>query len=133
MRHARFFRCVWLISWLRPCLILSGSLPPSPADSGVSDVDSSSSGHTSTDELKARLQPTPLPPSNGAGGPPGPQHSPLGAGSGGGYHHHQQFLAPYYHHQQHLHARHLHYGVQTNRQQCELPLILFLILTSKFY
>lgn len=37
---------------------VSGSLPPSPADSGVSDVDSSSSGHTSTDELKARLQPS---------------------------------------------------------------------------
>ncbi|KAK6636946.1 hypothetical protein RUM43_010610 [Polyplax serrata] len=37
----------------------SGSLPPSPADSGVSDVDSSSSGHTSNDELKARLQPGP--------------------------------------------------------------------------
>ncbi|KAL1508899.1 hypothetical protein ABEB36_003719 [Hypothenemus hampei] len=35
-----------------------GSLPPSPADSGVSDVDSSSSGHNSTDELKARLQPS---------------------------------------------------------------------------
>nr|ATI99806.1 ecdysone-induced protein 74EF isoform B [Leptinotarsa decemlineata] len=34
----------------------TGSLPPSPADSGVSDVDSSSSGHTS-DDLKARLQP----------------------------------------------------------------------------
>lgn len=40
-------------------LIFPGSLPPSPADSGVSDVDSSSSGgHTSTDELKARLQPS---------------------------------------------------------------------------
>ncbi|KAL0276028.1 UNVERIFIED_CONTAM: hypothetical protein PYX00_003706 [Menopon gallinae] len=37
----------------------NGSLPPSPADSGVSDVDSSSSGHTSNDELKARLQPGP--------------------------------------------------------------------------
>ncbi|XP_044757168.1 ecdysone-induced protein 74EF isoform X1 [Coccinella septempunctata] len=36
----------------------NGSLPPSPADSGVSDVDSSSSGHTSTDELKSRLQPS---------------------------------------------------------------------------
>ncbi|KAF7269402.1 hypothetical protein GWI33_017571 [Rhynchophorus ferrugineus] len=36
----------------------TGSLPPSPADSGVSDVDSSSSGHASTDELKARLQPS---------------------------------------------------------------------------
>ncbi|XP_018913898.2 uncharacterized protein Eip74EF isoform X2 [Bemisia tabaci] len=35
----------------------TGSLPPSPADSGVSDVDSSSSGHTSNDELRARLQP----------------------------------------------------------------------------
>lgn len=39
--------------------LFSGSLPPSPADSGVSDVDSSSSGHTSNDELKARLQPGP--------------------------------------------------------------------------
>ncbi|KAI5699332.1 hypothetical protein M8J76_005119 [Diaphorina citri] len=37
----------------------TGSLPPSPADSGVSDVDSSSSGHTSTDELRLRLQPQP--------------------------------------------------------------------------
>ncbi|BES93302.1 Ets domain transcription factor [Nesidiocoris tenuis] len=35
----------------------TGSLPPSPADSGVSDVDSSSSGHTSNDELRARLAP----------------------------------------------------------------------------
>uniref|UniRef100_A0A8W7P415 Uncharacterized protein n=1 Tax=Anopheles coluzzii TaxID=1518534 RepID=A0A8W7P415_ANOCL len=34
-----------------------GSLPPSPADSGVSDVDSSSSGGqpACSDELKARL------------------------------------------------------------------------------
>lgn len=40
------------------CALITGSLPPSPADSGVSDVDSSSSGHTSTDELKARLQPS---------------------------------------------------------------------------
>jgi hypothetical protein len=39
--------------------LVAGSLPPSPADSGVSDVDSSSSGHTSNDELKARLQLTP--------------------------------------------------------------------------
>ena len=39
--------------------LVPGSLPPSPADSGVSDVDSSSSGHTSNDELKARLQLTP--------------------------------------------------------------------------
>lgn len=33
---------------------VGGSLPPSPADSGVSDVDSSS-GHTSNDESKTRL------------------------------------------------------------------------------
>lgn len=46
------------ISFLMCFRIVSGSLPPSPADSGVSDVDSSSSGHTSTDELKARLQPS---------------------------------------------------------------------------
>ena len=39
--------------------LVPGSLPPSPADSGVSDVDSSSSGHASNDELKARLQLTP--------------------------------------------------------------------------
>ncbi|XP_064481286.1 ecdysone-induced protein 74EF-like isoform X2 [Ornithodoros turicata] len=39
----------------------SGSLPPSPADSGVSDVDSSS-GTLSNDESKARLQSTPVPP-----------------------------------------------------------------------
>ncbi|KAG5895323.1 hypothetical protein JTB14_000595 [Gonioctena quinquepunctata] len=43
----------------------TGSLPPSPADSGVSDVDSSSSGHTPNDEVKARLQPPSL-------------HSPVG-------------------------------------------------------
>jgi hypothetical protein len=41
------------------CFLVTGSLPPSPADSGVSDVDSSSSGHASNDELKARLQLTP--------------------------------------------------------------------------
>ncbi|XP_022238759.1 ecdysone-induced protein 74EF-like isoform X2 [Limulus polyphemus] len=38
------------------CSTTTGSLPPSPADSGVSDVDSSS-GHLSTDESKTRLQP----------------------------------------------------------------------------
>ena len=38
-----------------PVELETGSLPPSPADSGVSDVDSSS-GHTSNDELKSRLQ-----------------------------------------------------------------------------
>lgn len=37
-------------------LHLVGSLPPSPADSGVSDVDSSSSGgQPCSEELKARL------------------------------------------------------------------------------
>ena len=37
---------------------LSGSLPPSPADSGVSDVDPSSSSQTSDEESKihSRLQ-----------------------------------------------------------------------------
>ncbi|KAG1710474.1 ETS-related transcription factor Elf-2 [Nymphon striatum] len=40
-----------------------GSLPPSPADSGVSDVDSSS-GHASNDESKARLASTPVPHKN---------------------------------------------------------------------
>jgi E74-like factor 1/2/4 len=47
---------------------LRSSLPPSPADSGVSDVDSSSSGHTSNDETKGRLQPTPVPESPSPGG-----------------------------------------------------------------
>nr|XP_045593657.1 ETS-like protein pointed [Procambarus clarkii] len=37
-----------------PNTSVGGSLPPSPADSGVSDVDSSS-GHTSNDESKTRL------------------------------------------------------------------------------
>ncbi|XP_063603982.1 ecdysone-induced protein 74EF-like isoform X4 [Penaeus indicus] len=38
----------------QPNTSVGGSLPPSPADSGVSDVDSSS-GHTSNDESKTRL------------------------------------------------------------------------------
>ena len=43
---------IWLISHI------SGSLPPSPADSGVSDVDPSSSSQTSDEESKihSRLQ-----------------------------------------------------------------------------
>ena len=46
--------------------LLKGSLPPSPADSGVSDVDSSSSGgQPCSEELKARL-----------GMPPGGPHCP---------------------------------------------------------
>lgn len=54
----------------------SGSLPPSPADSGVSDVDSSSSGgQTCSDELKARLGlPSHCPPQNHV--PPGPFLNP---------------------------------------------------------
>lgn len=59
-----------------PNTSVGGSLPPSPADSGVSDVDSSS-GHTSNDESKTRLHltvcgsRTPDSPSSGAeaGGP----------------------------------------------------------------
>ncbi|CAM1329444.1 ELF2 (predicted) [Pycnogonum litorale] len=42
------------------CAGSTGSLPPSPADSGVSDVDSSS-GHASNDESKSRLTSTPVP------------------------------------------------------------------------
>ncbi|XP_050663648.1 ecdysone-induced protein 74EF-like isoform X3 [Leptidea sinapis] len=48
----------------------NGSLPPSPADSGVSDVESSSSGAGSAEELKARLQPQPAP-------APPPFHAPF--------------------------------------------------------
>ncbi|XP_068202341.1 ecdysone-induced protein 74EF isoform X1 [Palaemon carinicauda] len=59
-----------------PNTSVGGSLPPSPADSGVSDVDSSS-GHTSNDESKTRMHltvcgsRTPDSPSSGAeaGGP----------------------------------------------------------------
>ena len=36
------------------CLYFVGSLPPSPADSGVSDVDPSSSSHNSDDENRIR-------------------------------------------------------------------------------
>ncbi|KAG8318104.1 ETS- transcription factor Elf-2 [Homalodisca vitripennis] len=64
-----------------------GSLPPSPADSGVSDVDSSSSGHTSNDELRARLQPT-----NQVSSCWRSPESPSSL-------YPQHFLAPYYHHQ----------------------------------
>ncbi|XP_069991507.1 ecdysone-induced protein 74EF isoform X3 [Penaeus vannamei] len=55
----------------QPNTSVGGSLPPSPADSGVSDVDSSS-GHTSNDESKTRLHltvcgsRTPDSPSSGA-------------------------------------------------------------------
>lgn len=57
----------------------AGSLPPSPADSGVSDVDSSSSGgQPCSEELKARLG---LPPHVG------PQTVPSGP-----------FLNPNYYH-----------------------------------
>uniref|UniRef100_A0A1B6LV14 ETS domain-containing protein n=1 Tax=Graphocephala atropunctata TaxID=36148 RepID=A0A1B6LV14_9HEMI len=65
----------------------TGSLPPSPADSGVSDVDSSSSGHTSNDELRARLQPT-----NQVSSCWRSPESPSSL-------YPQHFLAPYYHHQ----------------------------------
>lgn len=67
----------------------TGSLPPSPADSGVSDVDSSSSGHTSNDELRARLNPP---------APPAPPHQVTSCrrspDSPGLYPSH--FLTPYY-------------------------------------
>ncbi|XP_068082850.1 ecdysone-induced protein 74EF isoform X2 [Anabrus simplex] len=90
----------------------TGSLPPSPADSGVSDVDSSSSGHTSNDELKARLQPpTPVPAARTPDSP--------GPGSHG-YPQHGGFLAPYYHpahHPHHHHQQpqhHLHQGARSH-------------------
>lgn len=65
----------------QPNTSVGGSLPPSPADSGVSDVDSSS-GHASNDESKTRLHltvcgsRTPESPTSGmeAGGPLPPFH-----------------------------------------------------------
>ncbi|OWR48950.1 transcription factor E74 isoform B [Danaus plexippus plexippus] len=45
------------VRWKCILATCKGSLPPSPADSGVSDVESSSSGAGSAEELKARLQP----------------------------------------------------------------------------
>lgn len=57
--------------------LFAGSLPPSPADSGVSDVDSSSSGHTSNDELRARLQPNSGSTANHAGSQQGQTKSSL--------------------------------------------------------
>lgn len=50
-----------LCNAMASCVNATGSLPPSPADSGVSDVDSTS-GHLSNDDTKSRLQPTPGPP-----------------------------------------------------------------------
>lgn len=61
------FEYVQLTSSRLNLLLLAGSLPPSPADSGVSDVESSSSGAGSAEELKARLQPP----------PPAPFHTPF--------------------------------------------------------
>lgn len=82
----------------------TGSLPPSPADSGVSDVDSSSSGHTSNDELKARLQLTPGPAAR----------TPESPGPG-----HHGFLAPYYHHHHHQQQSQstLHHSRSSHQQQ----------------
>lgn len=102
-QHPNLHHAHALITAPRTYSTTTGSLPPSPADSGVSDVDSSSSGHTSTDELKARLQPS------GSLGP----HSPLG------YHHNQQFLTPYHYptgqqHRSHLsHPQHHYASVRT--------------------
>ncbi|ERL85046.1 hypothetical protein D910_02469, partial [Dendroctonus ponderosae] len=58
INYVRNFECGQSLVCFLFIFFVKGSLPPSPADSGVSDVDSSSSGHTSTDELKARLQPS---------------------------------------------------------------------------
>lgn len=55
--NCNYFDCVKTLISLSPLPYPPGSLPPSPADSGVSDVDSSSSGGqpTCSDELKTRL------------------------------------------------------------------------------
>lgn len=77
-----------------------GSLPPSPADSGVSDVDSSSSGNGQpicSDELKARLglsgAPTTTPNSSNTSNHSGQQQSQLPAAPPGA------FLHPNFYHQ----------------------------------
>lgn len=82
------------------CLIL-GSLPPSPADSGVSDVDSSSSGGqpACSEELKARLS---MPPhATTVGNSAGSQPNGIAGGVGGasnGHLPHGTFLHPNFYH-----------------------------------
>ncbi|XP_063702176.1 ecdysone-induced protein 74EF-like isoform X4 [Culicoides brevitarsis] len=82
----------------------TGSLPPSPADSGVSDVDSSSSGgQPCSEELKARLS---MPPHAGGGtqGAPSSQQQTNGGSiangnsSNNGHLPHGTFLHPNFYH-----------------------------------
>lgn len=59
-KYIYFIISDWILNQIIHELIflIPGSLPPSPADSGVSDVDSSSSGNGQpicSDEIKARL------------------------------------------------------------------------------
>lgn len=78
----------------------TGSLPPSPADSGVSDVESSSSGPGSAEELKARLQPPPA--------PAPPQFHP-------------PFLPFYPHHQLATQLQHAHHAAAHQRPPLGVP------------
>lgn len=72
----------------------TGSLPPSPADSGVSDVDSSSGHASSTDESKSHLR-------SSAGQPPRTPDSPSSSLSP--KHLTSAYLASYYNHSNHHH------------------------------
>lgn len=76
-----------------------GSLPPSPADSGVSDVDSSSSGGqpACSEELKARLS---MPPhaTTVANGASTQQNGITGGSNNGHLPPHGTFLHPNFYH-----------------------------------
>ncbi|GAB6032607.1 Ecdysone-induced protein 74EF isoform A, variant 2 [Chamberlinius hualienensis] len=76
------------------CMVFKSSLPPSPADSGVSDVDSSS-GHMSNDESKSRLQPTPVPQSRTPESPSS-GHSLSSLSPKSGSSHVSSFISTYY-------------------------------------
>lgn len=104
------------------CLMFNyfaGSLPPSPADSGVSDVDSSSSGHASAEELAAsrlaaarlhQLLPPFYPPPHQPQPPQQQYHSPLGPPAAQPPQRPAQ-LAQSPHHMQHQH-QHQHHAFQ---------------------
>lgn len=78
----KIFCIISILLIMKICLTSNpGSLPPSPADSGVSDVDSSSSGgQPCSEELKARLGlPPHVGPQNVSSGPflnPNYYHNP---------------------------------------------------------
>ncbi|KAK9498795.1 hypothetical protein O3M35_003352 [Rhynocoris fuscipes] len=90
------------MNYINLICFLTGSLPPSPADSGVSDVDSSSSGHTSNDELRARLQPPQHPYYQPHQQPPQQTTGPLApVPSATTLYPPAHFLSPYYQQPQH--------------------------------